>query len=65
MPPPNNVFQPTRCASLALEDQWHFGASTNLSMLYPRSERLNTSRWAAIHVYAVLCLSGYLLYRLG
>jgi hypothetical protein len=25
-------FQPTRCAALALQDRWHFGASTDLSM---------------------------------
>jgi len=45
-PPPNTVFQPTRCASLDPQDRWHFDASTDVSMLYPRSERLNADRWA-------------------
>jgi len=40
----NNAFQPTRCASLALQDRWHFGSSTDLSMPYLRSERLNAGR---------------------
>jgi len=43
---PNNAFQPTRCASLALQDRWYFDTITDLLMLYSRSGRLNASRWA-------------------
>jgi hypothetical protein len=31
--PPNTVFQPTRCASLALQDRRHFDTSTDLLLL--------------------------------
>jgi hypothetical protein len=40
---PNIAFQLTRCASLALQDRWHFDTITNLSMLYTRSEQLNST----------------------
>ena len=53
--PSNTAFQPTRCASLALQDRWHFDASTDLSMLYPRSERLNADRWAALTLIPLQC----------
>jgi len=44
----NTTFQPTRCASLAFRDRSHFDTITDLSMLYPRSERLNAGRSAAL-----------------
>jgi hypothetical protein len=45
--PANTAFQPTRCAPLALQDRRHFDTTANLSMLYPRSERLNAGRYTA------------------
>ena len=39
------MFQPTRCASLALQNRWQFDTNTDLLGTYQRG-RLNTSRWA-------------------
>jgi hypothetical protein len=47
--PPNNAFQPTRCAALALQDRWHFETSADLSNPYPRNERLNARRWTVAY----------------
>lgn len=39
--PPNNAFQPTRYALLAIRYRWHFDTLADLSMLCSRSGRLN------------------------
>jgi len=49
----NTAFQPTRCASLALRDRWHFESSTDLLNPYSRSGRLNAGRWAAVRRNAI------------
>jgi hypothetical protein len=63
-PRANTAFQPTRCAALALQDRWHFGTSTDLSMSYLRSERLNAGRWAAAFPHD-RCIHVLSCWRLG
>jgi len=33
--PPNNAFQPRRCALLAYRDRWHFDTITDLFNILP------------------------------